>query len=80
MSLFLISMAIGILPARFGSVFSVLFCAWLVAGCIVASTLFSAGSLINLLPSIALVFAGFNSGLATGLGMNFVSTSQATAA
>lgn len=69
MSLLLIGMAIGLIPGRAGSMVGALMCAWGIAIAMIASLIFSAGDLVNVLPSIGIVVGGYNMGLLMGLAM-----------
>jgi hypothetical protein len=71
MSLILISMAIGLLPAWRGSLFGVLMGGWLLAGGISAAILLGALDLSGVLPVLALVVLGYNVGVGMGFGLNY---------
>lgn len=71
MSLILISMALGLIPAWRASLMGVIACSWAVAGVVVSSLLFGQGELVNVLPALGLVVLGFNGGIVMGMGLHF---------
>ncbi len=74
MSLIMISMALGLIPAWRASIMGILVCSWGIAGVVVASLLFGQGEIVNLLPALSLVILGFNGGIAMGMGVHFAAT------